>query len=235
MTTKLAAVRYLVPGRSTARMHWRSRWRAIMTSSRMRGAPTRSSPATRYLPPAGTTAYCCSRRARPWRLRWRARGTAHHGEHALPAEGREPQVFGAYTPLPGVVGTGVPLLRRRSVQDGNRGGRGVRWRQHISDQGRDHGDAAPDRGARFRLHARHVVHASNRVVGSRGASRGRASGRGSADERHTLYQLLHTGRDAGAGPRGRLQRGSARIGSHAGPTSRTGQIAFARPIIQRSC
>ena len=101
MTTKLAAVRYLVPGRSTARMHWRSRWRAIMTSSRMRGAPTRSSPATRYLPPAGTTAYCCSRRARPWRLRWRARGTAHHGEHALPAEGREPQVLRRLHTTPG--------------------------------------------------------------------------------------------------------------------------------------
>src|SRR5712691_4667180 len=36
---------------------------------------------------------------------------------------------------------------------------------------RDRGDAAPGRGARSGLHARHVVHASDRAGGPRGASR----------------------------------------------------------------
>ena len=105
--------------------------------------------------------------------------------------------------------TGDVRFRREAAS-----GRGVYRRQHVSDERRDHGDAAPRCGARARLHTRHVVHASNRVAESRGACRGRASGRGGASEWHALHQLLHAGRDVDIGPRCRFQGCNACIGSH---------------------
>jgi hypothetical protein len=97
-------------------------------------------------------------------------------------------------------------LRPRAASGG-----GVYWCQHVPDQGRDHGDVAPDRNTRSELHARHVLHASNRAGGPGSASRDRAGGRGGESKRHALHQLLHADRDANPGP-SRLRRGPARIG-----------------------
>ena len=62
-------------------------------------------------------------------------------------------------------------LAASGFDSGAAGDHSVHRCQHVPDQGRDRGDAAPGRGARSGLHARHVVHASDRAGGPRGASR----------------------------------------------------------------
>ena len=85
------------------------------------------------------------------------------------------------------------------------GGRGLHRRQHVSHQGGERGHAAPGRGARPGLDARHDVPAAAGAGGPGGASRARAGGEGRASKRDAFHQLLHAGGDAGTGPRSRFR------------------------------
>ncbi len=68
--------------------------------------------------------------------------------------------------IPVVGADGRVGLRFRAAGD-----RGVHRCQHVPDQGRNRDDADSGRGARSGLYARHVVHASDRAGGARGAPR----------------------------------------------------------------
>ena len=60
----------------------------------------------------------------------------------------------------------------------------------------------------------------------------RASGGGGARQRHAVHQLLHADGDARAGPRSRLSRGPARVGSRSRPALLRGQDRWPSPAQQ---
>lgn len=99
---------------------------------------------------------------------------------------------------------GCRRLRRRPAD-----GRGLHRRQHVPHQGRDHRHAAPSRGARSRIDARHDVPAAAGARRTRGAPRASAGGEGRAGEWDAFHQLIHADADAEAGPRSRLHKSPA--------------------------
>jgi len=118
-------------------------------------------------------------------------------------------------------------LRFRSAGSG-----GLHRRQHVPHEGCDRGHAAPSRGARPWIHARHDVPAADRVCGPRARSLASASGEGRARKRDDFHQLLHADGDADIGTRSRPRSGRACVGSHSCPTLFRGQDGWSSPTKQ---
>src|SRR5439155_10407490 len=79
----------------------------------------------------------------------------------------------------------------------------------------------------------HDIPAAARARGTRGAFGASASGEGSASQRDAFHQLLHADGDADTGPRSRISRSPARVGSHSDPALLRGQDR--RPSPAKSC
>ena len=99
-------------------------------------------------------------------------------------------------------------------------GRGLHRRQHVPDQGRERGDAAPGRDARAGLDARDDVHASDRAgrrAGPAGAGAWRRTARGPRARRSSASsrpaEMLALAREAG------FARGAARVGGASSTTA----------------